>query len=159
MLKLFGHNAFVYVQLLGGTSKSGYGAHLHSGKPRQSRVAVRQFGETGRRRSTSTSTKSDHFFAKVRAHKAVQRPYSPGEVRALAFQLRVRAAKAYLTMSMAGQPRALWRKASVAALLAAKRMSAPLHPFRVHKSAVFARFAATTATGQFSHPSRVHEMR
>ena len=90
--------------------------------------------------SSSTSTKSDHFFAKVRAHKAVQRPYSPGEVRAPAFQLRVRAAKAYLTMSMAGQPRALWRKASVAALLAAKRMSAPL-------------------TAQFSHPARVHEMR
>ena len=109
--------------------------------------------------STSTSTKSDHFFAKVRAHKAVQRPYSPGEVRAPAFQLRVRAAKAYLTMSMAGQPRALWRKASVAALLAAKRMGAPLHTFRVHKSPFFACFAATTGTAQFSHPARVHEMR
>ena len=74
-------------------------------------AAVRLRLRLRRSGSSSTSTKSDHFFAKVRAHKAVQRPYSPGEVRALAFQLRVRAAKAYLTMSMAGQPRALWRKA------------------------------------------------
>ena len=46
MLKLFGHNAFVYVQLLGGTSKSGYGAHPCDRRLRQRGVFVRQFGET-----------------------------------------------------------------------------------------------------------------
>ena len=45
MLKLFGHNAFVYVQLLGGTSKSGYGAHPCDRRLRQRGVFVRQFGE------------------------------------------------------------------------------------------------------------------
>ena len=86
---------------------------------------MRQFGETGRCRSTSTSMfefdldldlefdfdKVCSFFAKVRAHKAVQMPHNAGQARAPAFQQRVRAVKACLTTSMAGQLRALWRKA------------------------------------------------